>query len=279
MSTVTKSIRPRRLSHPNLILEDYDASLAHLQDLFGAVLLMDMPKPEWHASLVDIGGLIFELFSPPKFLLNSRHGPHFLGIEYEADMTEVRAAIAAHGVRIIRDLGIACHTAPADCIGVDFEFYQGSFYENLDPTVAPNMIERVRPPSYWRDEHPLGMQGLKAYTLAVSDIEAAKRFVQSFLSGVLVYDEARPESAARAIGLQVADAVLELISPTGNGPARRELERVGQGISSMVFRVRDLDQAKRYFLERNVELVGGTAPDRFLVAPEANRGVFFEFSE
>jgi catechol 2,3-dioxygenase-like lactoylglutathione lyase family enzyme len=262
-----------------LILEDYDASLAHLQDLFGATLLMDMPKPEWHASLVDIGGLIFELFSPPKFLLNSRHGPHFLGIEYEADMAEVRAAVATHEVRIIRDLGVACHTAPADCFGVDFEFYERSFYENVDPSVAPNMIQRVRPAAYWRDEHPLGMERLKAYTLAVSDIEAAKRFVESFLGGEVMYDAARPEIAARAIGLQVADAVLELLSPTGDGTVRRELERVGQGILSVVFRVRDLDQARRYFAERNVGLVEGTAADRFMVAPAANLGLFFEFSE
>ena len=274
-----KSIRPRRVSHPNVILENYEASVAHLRDLFGAEFLMDLPRPEWHACLVDIGGLIFELFSPTNFLLHSRHGAHFLGMEYEADMTEVREAMAAHGVRSIRDIGVACHTSPADCFGVDFEFYQDSFYENLSADAAPRMISRVRPVEYWRDQHPLGMHGLKAYTIAVSDIEAAKCFVQSFLSGVVVRDEVRPEIAARALELQVADTLVELLSPMGDGLLRRQLERIGQGILSVVFRVRDLEQARRYFAQRNVELVNGTAWNRLLVAPTANLGVFFEFSE
>lgn len=274
-----ESIQPRRVSHPNLILENYEAGLAHLQDLFGAVFLMDLPKPEWHACLVDIGGVVIELFAPTNFLLNSRHGPHFLGMEYEADMTAVRAALEAHGVRIIRELGVACHTDPADCLGVDFEFYDGSFYENIDPTTAAHMVDRVRPMEYWRDEHPLGMQGLKAYTLAVSDIEAAKCFITSLLGGEAVYDEMRTEIGARAIGLQVADCIIELLSPVADGEVRRELERLGQGIRSVVFRVRDLDAAKRHFAQRNVTLLAGTAHDRFLVAPSANHGVFFEFSE
>jgi hypothetical protein len=272
---MVKSIRPRRMSHPNLVLEDYDASMAHFRELFGAVLLMDMPKPEWHACLVDIGGVIFEFFAPPVFLLHSRHGPHFLGIEYEAEMADVRQSIADHGVRNIRELGVALHTHPADGFGVSFEFYQGSFYDN-DP---PVMSQPVRPAAYWRDEHPLGLMGLKAYTVSVSDIEAATRFIQSFISGEMVYDEARPAIAARAVGLQTADCVLELLSPTGDGPLQRQLQQLGQGIRSMVFRVRDLGQARRYFTERGVELVPGASPDTFGVAPAANRGALFEFSE
>jgi hypothetical protein len=270
-----KSIRPRRVSHPNVVLEDYDASMAHLTELFGAVLLMDMPKPAWHACLVDIGGVIFEVFAPHAFLLNSRHGPHFLGMEYEADMGEVREAVAAHGIRIIRDIDVALHTDPTDCFGVDFEFYGGSFVDN-DP---PHLTRTMMPAAYWRDEHPLGLMGLKAYTLAVSDIGAASSFLKSFLSAEPAYEAPRPGLAAQAVGLQVADCVVELLTPTGDGVLQRELQQIGQGIRSMVFRTRSLDQARRYFTERGVPLVPGSAPDRFAVDPAANRGVLFEFSE
>jgi catechol 2,3-dioxygenase-like lactoylglutathione lyase family enzyme len=283
---MTKSIRPRRMSHPNVILEDYDASLARLKDLLGAELMMDMPRAEWHACLVDIGGMIFELFAPPLFLLNSRHGPHYLGMEYEADMDEVDQALVDHGVRVIRKAqgardgarysGVqarAVHTNPPDCLGMDLEFYGGSFFED-DPPMLP---QRVKPADYWRDQHPIGMTGLKAYTVGVSDIEAASGFVQSFLSGRPVYDTARPGIGARAVGLQVADGVVELLTPTGDGSLRRELERVGQGILSMVFGVRDLDQARGYFTGRGVALAAGTSPDRFAVDPAATCGVSFEF--
>jgi catechol 2,3-dioxygenase-like lactoylglutathione lyase family enzyme len=269
------SIRPRRVSHPNIVLEDFAASLAHFRELFDAELLLDLPSPAWHACLIDIGGVIFELFAPPNFLLHSRHGPHYLGVEYEADMDEVRAAVAAHGVRIIRDLGVALHTHPADGFGVDFEFYGGSFYDNVPPTLTTP----VKPAAWWRDEHPLGLMGLKAYTLAVSDIEAASSFLQSFLSAEPVYRAVRPEIAARAAGLQVADTLVELLAPAADGPLQRELQQIGQGMRSCVFRVRDLAQAHRYFTERGAALIRGTAPDSFALSPAANRGLLFEFAE
>lgn len=272
---MTNSIRPVRVSHPNLVLEDYDASMTHLSDLYGARLLMDMPRPAWHACLVEIGGVIIEVFAPPAFLLNSRHGPHFLGMEYEADMDEVRAAVAAHGIRIMRDLDVALHTHPADCFGVDFEFYGGSFHDN-DP---PHLTTTAMPIEYWRDEHPLGLTGLKAYTLAVSDIEAASGFLQSFVSAEPAYEASRPALSAQAVGLQVADGIVELLTPAGDGPLRRQLQQIGQGVRSLVFQARDLDQARRYFTERGVPLEPGSAPDSFAVAPSANLGVLFEFSE
>src|SRR5262249_47034038 len=144
---------------------------------------------------------------------------------------------------------------------------------------APNVMRQEQPLEYWRDEHPLGLMGLKAYTLAVSDMEAARKFVESFLSGEVKYDEARPAIGARAVGLQGADGILQLEAPTGDGALRREMELVGQGIRSTVFRTRSLEQAKRYFNDRKVPLIDGSAPGRFAVAPEANRGVLFEFSE
>jgi hypothetical protein len=47
---------------------------------------------------------------------------------------------------------------------------------------------------------------------------------------------------------------------------------------SCVFRVRDLDQARRYFAERDAPLIPGAAPDSFALSPAANRGMLFEFT-
>jgi catechol 2,3-dioxygenase-like lactoylglutathione lyase family enzyme len=273
---MTTSIHPGRVSHPNVVVEDYEASLKHFQELFGAEFLLDLPKPEWHACLIEIGGVILEMFAPPGFLLHARIGPHVLGFEYEATMQETRAALEDHKVRIIRELGVAVHTHPADAYGVAWEFYEGSFIDNKPPTLT----KLVMPTSYWRDEHPLGLAGgLKSYSLAVSDLAAASKFFQSFLAGEVVYEEARPALAAKAVGLQVADCVLELISPTGDGALRRELEWHGQGIRSLTWRVKSLEQARRYFAERKVEVIAGTAPDAIAIPPEANRGLLFEFAE
>jgi hypothetical protein len=269
------AINCRRTSHLNLVVEDYQRSVAQLAELFDATFLLHLPRPDWEACLVEIGGVILELFAPPNFLLHARLGPHFLGIEYEATMAETRAALAAHEVRIVRDLDVVVHIDPADCHGVAFEFYEGSFYDNDPPTLTFPM----RPAAYWRDEHPLGLTGLKAYTLGVSDIEAASRFLQSFMRAKPLYDETRPAIAARALGLQVADSTIELLTPTGDGPFRRALEHKGQGICSAVFRTKSLSHAKSFFTARGVATAPGTAPTRLAIDPAASLGVAFEFSE
>ena len=63
------------------------------------------------------------------FLLNARYGPHYLGLELQADMDAVREVIAARGIGIARDIGFAVHTHPADTLGVSFEFYDGEFHQ------------------------------------------------------------------------------------------------------------------------------------------------------
>jgi hypothetical protein len=272
---MAKSVRARRYSHLNVVLENFDASVAHLKDLFGAVFLLDLPGPNWHACLMEIGGVIFEFFVPPNFMLNSRHGPHYLGIEYETDMQEARAAVASHNVRIFRDIVEAIHTHPADGFGIDYEFYGGTFY---GPD-APHVTTHVKPAEYWRDEHPIGLMGIKGYTQTVSDIVAGARFLQSLLEAESVYEVERPDLAARAVGLRIADVVVELLTPSGDGPLRREMQLVGQGIRSTVFKVRDIDQARQYFVGRGLQLIPGTAPGSFAIPPAANLGILFEFSE
>lgn len=270
------TIHCMRMNHLNLVLQDYDASVAHFQALYGAEFMADIPSSDWHACLVEMGRVIFELFVPNQWLLNARYGAHHVGIEYQADMDEVRAAIAAHDVRIVRDIGLALHTHPEDCFGIAFEFYGGYFHDRDWPLLGGGPIKSA---SWWRDEHPLGLTGLKHYSIAVEDIAAASRFLRSFLSAEPIYEAERAPAVARAIGLRVADSTMELITPTGDGPLRRHLHRFGDGIRSTVFAVRDLEQARRYFVDHGVTPIPGDAAGSFAIPAEANQGVIFEFAE
>jgi hypothetical protein len=259
----------------NVVLQDFDASIAHFRAAYGAEFMVDMPQKELHAGLVELGRVIFEVFVPHEFLLSARYGPHYIGIEYQANMDEVREAVASHGLRIVRDIGLALHTHPADCFGVAFEFYDGYFHDRHWDLLGGT----IKPAEYWRDEHQLGLTGLKGYTVAVADIDAASAFMQSFLSAEPVYEAPREAVAGRARGLQVADAVLELVTPTGDGELERHLRRYGDGIRSTVFGVRDVGQAAAWFAERGVPTVPGAAPGSIAVPAEANCGVIFEFAE
>ena len=270
------TIRPIRVNHMNVVLEDFDAGLRHFEDLYGAEFLNDIPQPELHAGLFETGRVIFEMFVPRAYLLLARYGPHYLGLEYQADMAVVRQAIAERGIRIIRDIGVAVHTHPEDTFGVAFEFYGDYFH---DRPAWKQTGRPMRSAAFWRDEHPLGLTGLKGYTLAVRDIRAASEFIQGFLGGEPVYEAPRDAIAGRAVGLQVADAVVELVTPTAEGVLERHLNRYGEGIRSTVFGVRDVEQARSYFAGRGVQLADGGAPGAFAVPAEANQGVIFEFAE
>jgi hypothetical protein len=270
------SIRCTRVNHMNLVLQDFDASVAHFRELYGADFLMDLPQRELHACLIEIGRVIFELFVPHEFLTTVRYGPHYVGIEYQADVDVVRQAVAERGIRIVRDIGVALHTHPADCFGLSFEFYGGYFHDNDWPLLGGG---KMKSQAYWRDTHPLGLTGLKGYSVAVHDIDAASAFFQSFVSAEPIYQASRPEVAARVVGLQVSDDVVELITPTGDGPIERHLHRYGDGIRSTNFGCRDIEQLRRYFGERGVPLVAGDAPGSLAVPAEVNLGAIFQFSE
>jgi catechol 2,3-dioxygenase-like lactoylglutathione lyase family enzyme/predicted enzyme related to lactoylglutathione lyase len=271
-----KALECLHMNHINAMVEDLDRGVAHLRDLYGAQFNRDLPGEHWHACLITIGGVMFELFAPSEYLLHARFGPHYVGVEYQVpDVDDVRAQVLARGMRVIRELGVAIHVHPAEAFGVAWEFYGHSFHDDPPPV---EYVEPLKSPDYWR-EHPLGYRGLKRFSVAVSDLAAATTFFREFLGAAVLYEEARPVVAARAIGFTLDDTVAELISPIGSGPIEQHLARYGDGIRSTVFAVEDLDQVTRHFAERGVTLGPGDAPDTLMIAPEDNLGLLFEFSE
>src|SRR5204863_630297 len=113
---VSKPIRALRVEHLNVVHEDYEATVEHYRHLFGGVVVFDRLQPTWHACLMDVGGVLFEIFVPNEFFLHTRYGPHYLGVEYHVDdIAAVRETLAARGIRIARDLEVAVHAHAADC--------------------------------------------------------------------------------------------------------------------------------------------------------------------
>jgi catechol 2,3-dioxygenase-like lactoylglutathione lyase family enzyme len=237
-------------------------------------VVFDRQQPTWHACLLDIGGVLFEIFAPHDFFLHTRYGSHYLGIEYRVDdIDAVRETLAARNVRIARDLDVAVHSHPADCHGVSLEFFAGDFHTDTELLDVP-----MPSPAYWIDEHPLGLSGLHGCTIAVRDLAAASCHFQALLEHEVLYEVARPAVAGTAMGLLVGGAVIELLAPDGNGPLHDHLIEHGEGIRSTVFRVRDLDRARRHFRERGIDLVAGTAPDSVAIPAEQHLDLLVEFT-
>jgi hypothetical protein len=271
---VSNPIRAVRVEHLNIVHEDYDATVEHYRQLFDGVVVFDRLQPTWHACLMDVGGVLFEIFVPNEFFLHTRYGPHYLGVEYQvADIARVRETLAARGIRIARDLDVAVHAHPADCHGVSLEFFNDSFHHNEELLDRP-----MSPAAYWRDEHPLGFTGLRGYTVAVADLATALADIAAVLEHQVVYEERRVALEATGVGLLVGGAVLELVAPDGDGPLQQHLLEHGEGIRSTVFGVSDLDRARSYFAARGIDLVPGTTPATLAIPADQNRGVIFEFA-
>lgn len=270
-----RSVRCRRFSHTNLVIENLEQSVRHLEENFGGHFMMDLPGADWHACLIQVGGLIVELFEPKNFMLHGRIGPHHLGIEFEADLGEARAAAADHGIRIMRDIGLAIHTDPLTSLGADYEFYDGTFYGD-SPTHLRG--SHALPAAHWA-AHPIGYTESFGYTHAVADLEAAGAFVQSFLGGELLYEADRPAMGARAAGFRIANGLCELIAPVADGALRREMLITGRGMRSTLHGVADAGRARAWLEGRGLRLVEGSAPGRFAVDPRDNLGIRYEFAE
>jgi len=270
------SIKARRVNHMNLVFEDFDAAVAHFRHAFDAEFVADMAQDEWHACLMAFGNVIFEFFVPYQWLTNARYGPHHVGLEYEADMDEVRAAIAERDIRIIRDIGFAVHTDPRDCFGIAFEFYGGSFHERSWDELGGAAIKGR---DFWERKHPLGLTGLAGWSLAVADLHAASAFMQDFMSAKVVYEAERPAIGARAVGLAVADEVVEILAPTGEGEIARHHYRFGDGIRATRFAARDLGAVSDWFEGKGIALVPGDVPGSLALAEKDNLGLIFEFVE
>lgn len=274
---MSASIQCLHMNHINAMVENFDDSVEHYRDVFGAQLILDMPGTDWHACLITIGGVIFEIFVPHQLLLHSRYGPHYVGIEMVVpDVDMARQAVVARGMRIVRELGKAFHTHAADGFGASLECFDRSFHDVPPPV---QYLEPIKPLSYWRDEHPLGCTGLKHCTVAVRDLDAALGYFLDFLGGTKLYEDARPAVAANAVGLSIADIVVELVTPTGDGVIEQHLRRYGDGIRSTTFSVRDIGQAERYLNTRGIALLEGDAPGSRAIAAQDNHGLIFEFAE
>jgi catechol 2,3-dioxygenase-like lactoylglutathione lyase family enzyme len=265
------------MNHLNFVVEDYDQSTDHFMSLYGAQLNFDLGGDQWHANLISIGGVMFELFAPKVYLLHARMGPHYVGVEYQVpDVDAARTEVFERGMRVIRELNVAIHVHPKEAIGVAWEFFGRSFHDRDNPPIP-------YPEPIWSDErfseHPIGYAGLKRYSVVVENLDAALEFAQSFLGAEVAYREDRPSVGATAVGLTLGNTTVELLTPTSDGPIRDFWARYGDGIRSTVFAVRDLAQTKSYFADRGVSLQLGDAPGSLAVLPEDNMGIMFEFSE
>jgi catechol 2,3-dioxygenase-like lactoylglutathione lyase family enzyme len=217
------------------------------------------------ASLIAIGDVIMEPMMPARVAnlqnqsvkkFHDRFGQHFHSIAWYVDnVPEISAQLDRNGLRLFNIVGkqvkpgeenFAIWTHPKDTYG-QLEFAAVGKY-TIDPRLQPAWSN-----SYWREQHPLGIERASHITVVVRDLPRAKRLYCDILGGKLIHEDesdSRKHSAFVAVG---EDTVVELTQPLSMAsPEGREMEANGEGIYSVTFATRDLARANTFLKSKQL---------------------------
>jgi hypothetical protein len=261
----------------------YEKTVAHYVHLLAGQYLSKVGRnPFVDPFLMNVGGAVFEYFAPVDMNVGmgkqfASIGGYLHGCEFRIpDLEEATALSKEHGVRILIDSRPDfVMTHPADCFGFVWELYTGDWYSEA---ASARYVELMRPQSYWRDVHPLGIKEF-GYRMAVNDLNAAVSKLSSFVGARELERVGRTNAAGTAALMSLANITIEVVAPTGAGPVQAFLDHYDQRAQAMLFKVKDLNAVRQYFSRRGVQLEPGIAEGSLQVPPAQNLGVSYEFYE
>jgi catechol 2,3-dioxygenase-like lactoylglutathione lyase family enzyme len=243
------------------------------------------------ASLLAISDVIMEPMSPANVpnlrnlsvrRFHDRFGQHLHSIAwYVDDAAAISTHLAMHGLRQWDVVGrpvtppnekFAVWTHPKETHGqLEFAVVERN---TIDPRLQPAWSNE-----FWRERHPLGIEGASHITAVVGDLAAAKRFYCDVLGSAVIHEEedaSRKRSAFVTVG---EDTVLELAQPLSGATAEgQDLERNGEGFHSLTFKTRNLARAAEFL--RSKQLRPETdAKDSIVLGADQAFGMVVRFTE
>jgi 4-hydroxyphenylpyruvate dioxygenase-like putative hemolysin len=92
----------------------------------------------------------------------------------------------------------------------------------------------------------------------------------------ITYDEPRPLVSGRAVGVGLADHVIEFVGATGEGPTMDFVNAHGERMHSVAFNVSDLGAAEDFLQSKGIRTLPGSATGRLYLDPAATHGSLIE---
>ncbi|MSO78895.1 MAG: hypothetical protein EXQ79_04740 [Acidimicrobiia bacterium] len=251
-----------RLFHGSQIVPDVLEAGRFYHDFFGSWVYeaqhLDAEDSRNSANLLG-GEFSIELLAPLDPLADTgaarflrRHGPHFNNVAFWArDCRGLAQRCLDRGVRVaVRGQGFSSSLPPAtsfDYVITHPKDTHGLVLEFLED--QPIHDPRHRPwwdSSYWRDQHPLGIDRLSHATVVLADLGAASACFHDVLGGTRVEDvmTADLDAATNSAGawFAIGDSIIELAAPRDASSARaRHLTEHGSMLYSFTFAVRDIE--------------------------------------
>jgi methylmalonyl-CoA/ethylmalonyl-CoA epimerase len=148
----------------------------------------------------------------------------------------------------------------------------------------PNDL-RLRPDwsaGWWRDSHPLRIEGLSSIVTATDDLAAASRFYTDVFGLQQVGEYEVPEAGARAVSFAIGTKVpfvIEVWHPTGDGTALADyVATYGGGIYAVNLKVESLSAAVSFLTSKGLRLIGDSER-RVVIDPSDTFGPTFMMVE
>ncbi len=256
----------REFFHLMQIVDDFDGTQASYRALLSPEVYRgkswsDFDK-RW-ASLSVIGpDFVLEIMEPskleadrgsplPKF--HYRHGSHLHSMSWYVDpdgMVPLMARMRDYGIRVITPYaeaaGVASEatgtffTHPKDTFGqLEFQALVGDGHG--DPHLAPGWTG-----SFWRDEHPLGIERTSHITTVVTDLDRAQAFYENVMDAPAFHAETTPDRRSAFVKVGT-ETVVELAQPTAEGTAlAKDLAEHGELPHALTFKVADLEAVTQH---------------------------------
>ena len=166
-------------------------------------------------------------------------------------------------------------TDPEETLNVRFE---------LCARDMPNDL-RLRPEwsaDWWRDSHPLRIEGLSSIVTACGNLETASRFYEDVFGLKQLGDHELPEVGARSASFAIGNDVpfvIEVWQPTQDGtPLADYVAKFGGGIYAVNFKVESVEAARGYLKSKGLRLVGDSER-RLVIEPSDTGGTTFMMVE
>ena len=199
----------------------------------------------------------------------------WLGVALKvADLKAADAWFRAKGFKLHYDPGMEAHyflVGRKQAMGMRMEILVQDLPN--DPRGRPGWSA-----AKWRDDHPLGIEGLQAIGVSASSLEAARELFERKLEWPEIGERTLIQDQAECIAFAMGDTVLEAMIPTAEGTPLAEHLRDVQGIYCLTFKVTDAPAAADYLRSRGLPLIGDPA-DRFAVTPAAAHGRTIWFTQ
>jgi GNAT superfamily N-acetyltransferase len=157
----------------------------------------------------------------------------------------------------------------AETLGMRLEFLTGAL--DNDPRLKEGWN-----PLWWRDEHPLGLEGLQSIGVSTQRLETARAIFADKLGWPEISTRSLP--GARCASFLIGDAVVEAMEPVDPGSRLADHARAVRGIWCLTFQVRSAPAAADYLESKGLELFGDRQK-RFAIAPEQACGRLLWFTE